>query len=163
MASTAFRCIVHLDLDCFYAQTERLRLRLPPETPLVVVQWGSVLAVSYPARAFGIKRGDKIPDVLFKSPHPGAVVIVAVETIGESNPDCKAILDDVANPVPAHRQRYSPYHGKEEPGIDVKCREKVSLSRYRDASSRIFAVIGSMVPNFERASIDEVRNYVGCA
>jgi hypothetical protein len=53
------RVIALLDLDCFYAQVEAVRLGIPWETtPMVVLQWGMALAVSYPARALGIKRGD---------------------------------------------------------------------------------------------------------
>ena len=39
------RCILHLDLDCFYAQVESKRLGLPEEAPLAVQQWGGLLAV----------------------------------------------------------------------------------------------------------------------
>ncbi|GMH48107.1 hypothetical protein TrRE_jg11836 [Triparma retinervis] len=53
------RVIALLDLDCFYAQVEAVRLGIAWETtPMVVLQWGMVLAVSYPARELGIKRGD---------------------------------------------------------------------------------------------------------
>ena len=56
---TSERVIALLDLDCFYAQVEAVRLGIPWETtPMVVLQWGMALAVSYPARALGIKRGD---------------------------------------------------------------------------------------------------------
>lgn len=38
------RVIAHLDLDCFYAQVERNRLRIDPSRPLAVQQWGSLIA-----------------------------------------------------------------------------------------------------------------------
>ena len=50
------RVILHLDLDCFYAQVEHVRLNIPQDEPLAVQQWGSLLAVNYPARVFGVKR-----------------------------------------------------------------------------------------------------------
>jgi DNA polymerase eta len=54
------RVILLLDLDCFYAQCECIRLGLDATvTPLALMQWNSALAVTYPARArFDIKRGD---------------------------------------------------------------------------------------------------------
>ena len=56
------RVIVLVDMDCFYVQVEQ---RLQPEyrgKPCVVVQYkswkgGSIVAVSYEAREFGVKRG----------------------------------------------------------------------------------------------------------
>ena len=56
------RTILHLDLDCFYAQVEAHRLGIPPEQPLAVVQWSGLLAVNYPARRFGIKRGMRVTE-----------------------------------------------------------------------------------------------------
>ena len=38
------RCIVHLDLDCFYAQVEAVRIGADPAAPLAVQQWGSLIA-----------------------------------------------------------------------------------------------------------------------
>jgi len=35
---------------------ERVRRGLPADTPLITIQWDTVLAVNYPARAFGITR-----------------------------------------------------------------------------------------------------------
>lgn len=138
------RVILHLDCDCFYAQVELQRLDLPPDTPLAVVQWGSALAVSYPARRFGVKRGDNVNDITRKA--GDAVTVVTVETIGGAENEAEA-----SNEVPP-------------PGVDVASRttkdtEKVSLARYRNASSSVFDAIASMLPassTFERASIDEV-------
>ncbi|VDK56721.1 unnamed protein product [Anisakis simplex] len=62
MANSDGRVIGLIDMDCFYCQVEQ---RLQPHLwgkPVVVVQYsnfrgGGVLAVSYEARPFGIKRG----------------------------------------------------------------------------------------------------------
>lgn len=51
------RVIIHLDLDCFYAQVEQRRLNLSADEPIAVQQWGSLLAVNYVARKFGVLRG----------------------------------------------------------------------------------------------------------
>jgi hypothetical protein len=63
------RIILLLDLDCFYAACERVRLGLPFETcSLALLQWNSVLAVTYPARRqYNIKRGDTWEQVHQKS------------------------------------------------------------------------------------------------
>ncbi|KAG1709713.1 hypothetical protein DVH05_020367 [Phytophthora capsici] len=55
--ATTTRVIIHLDLDCFYAQVEQRRLGIPDGQPLAVQQWGSLLAVNYDARKFGVERG----------------------------------------------------------------------------------------------------------
>ena len=54
------RVILHIDLDCFYAQVESIRLGIPQDEPLAVQQWGSLLAVNYAARKFNIKRSNII-------------------------------------------------------------------------------------------------------
>lgn len=61
------RCILLFDMDCFYAQCERVRLGLDLDVKLCLFQWNSVLAVTYPARELGIKRGDSWDDVRNKS------------------------------------------------------------------------------------------------
>lgn len=38
------RVILHIDLDCFYAQVESLRLGVGPGVPLAVQQWNSLIA-----------------------------------------------------------------------------------------------------------------------
>lgn len=46
------RVILHLDLDCFYAQVEMRRLGVARDQPLAVQQWDGVIAVNYAARKF---------------------------------------------------------------------------------------------------------------
>jgi nucleotidyltransferase/DNA polymerase involved in DNA repair len=62
------RIVLLLDMDCFYAQCERVRLGLDVDVSLALLQWNSVLAVTYPARKFGIQRGDSWDAVALKSP-----------------------------------------------------------------------------------------------
>jgi hypothetical protein len=42
-SSVHSRAIIHLDLDCFYAQVEQVRLSISNE-PLCVQQWNGILA-----------------------------------------------------------------------------------------------------------------------
>lgn len=148
-----FSVIIHCDLDCFYAQVERERLQLPADACVVVVQWKMALAVSYPARKFGIKRGSDIEEI--KEAAGDKVTIVKVETIGaghSSGPEAESEASDAnAN---ANDENSS---AKEEK--DVQGREKVSLARYRKASAEVFAAIFEALKSYnaklERASIDE--------
>ena len=41
------RVILHLDLDCFYAQVEHNRLKMPLTVPLAVQQWNGLIAGIY--------------------------------------------------------------------------------------------------------------------
>ncbi|KAL3941889.1 MAG: hypothetical protein SGBAC_003814, partial [Bacillariaceae sp.] len=61
------RIVLLFDLDCFYAQCERVRLGLELDCSLALLQWNSTLAVTYPARTFGIARGDSWDAVAQKS------------------------------------------------------------------------------------------------
>lgn len=126
--------ILHLDLDCFYAQVERERLNLPKDAAIAVVQWSSTLAVSYPARKYGIKRGSTSDEI--RRLAGDSVRIVPVETIGFSD-------------TPPSTPR---------PPADVMSREKVSLARYRTASAAVFSAMRDVLPasaTLERASVDE--------
>lgn len=38
------RVILHLDLDCFYAQVEHNRLKISLTVPLAVLQWSGLIA-----------------------------------------------------------------------------------------------------------------------
>jgi DNA polymerase eta len=128
------RAILHLDLDAFYAQVEIVRLQKPTDTALVVVQWGSVLAVSYGARRFGICRGDTVADVIRKKGLE-VVEIVGVETIGSGG---------------IQMEEFTASNNRA-----IKDSQKVSLARYREASAKVFKAIESVVDRIERASIDE--------
>jgi DNA polymerase eta len=81
------RVILLLDLDCFYAQCECVRLGMDAHTtPLALLQWNSVLAVTYPARErFGIKRGDSWDEVREKSNGQCYCVSVPILTTGNAN------------------------------------------------------------------------------
>jgi len=78
------RVIALCDSDAFYAACEMVRLGVDSETPLVVLQWDSLIAVNYPARKYGISRMDK-KDALERCPHL-VVVHVATYREGEKEP-----------------------------------------------------------------------------
>eukprot|EP00729_Bicosta_minor_P009987 gene9987-18927_t len=126
------RCIVHLDLDAFYAQVERRRLCLP---------WGSLIAVSYAARPFGVKRGMKSTEAKKLCP---AIQCVPVELLDLSSKSNSKADGDHHHHLPQQQST-------------AKRDNKVSLKRYRDASFEVMAVLMQHVASesFERASIDE--------
>jgi len=76
------RVILLLDLDCFYAQAVCVRLGWDAATTaLALLQWNSVLAVTYPARQlYAIKRGDSWEAVRRKSQNRCHAVHVPVLT-----------------------------------------------------------------------------------
>lgn len=80
------RVVALCDGDAFYAGCERVRLDLDWDVPLVVNQWGMVIAVNYPARSYGISRIDKIPDCLKRCPH---LKVVHVATYAEGEDEAK--------------------------------------------------------------------------
>ncbi|KIJ14289.1 hypothetical protein PAXINDRAFT_79476 [Paxillus involutus ATCC 200175] len=129
-AKDPLRVIALCDSDAFYAACERVRLGLDPSVPLVVQQWESLIAVSYPAREFGISRMDKTKDAKKKCPN---LVAIHVATYKE---------------------------GEKEPGYwdDVNTRtHKVSLDLYRRESNKIINLFKEALPSgeIEKASIDE--------
>jgi DNA polymerase eta len=145
-AMTAFnplRTIGHCDIDGAFAQFEQVRLGLPDDVPLVAIQWNSIIAVNYPARAYGIKR-----DMSAASPNaPGGVV----NHIEEAKKRCPGL---VVQHVATYR------NGENEAGYwpDVDRRtHKVSLDPYRRESLKILAIFREMAPKaeLEKASIDE--------
>ncbi|EEC49731.1 predicted protein [Phaeodactylum tricornutum CCAP 1055/1] len=87
------RVVLLLDLDCFYAQCECVRLGWDAmEIPLALLQWDSVLAVTYPARKYGIKRGDSWDTVHQKSQGACYAVHVPILTTNGSRTDRVATL-----------------------------------------------------------------------
>ncbi|KDO33690.1 hypothetical protein SPRG_19302 [Saprolegnia parasitica CBS 223.65] len=127
------RVILHLDLDCFYAQVEAVRLGIPDGEPVAVQQWGSLLAVNYAARPYGVSRSDYIADARKKCPH---IHLPHVETIGEGSV-----------PPPGADLTKNPHFDRS--------RQKAVLRRYRLASREIFRILAKHAPVYERASIDE--------
>ncbi|KAK7200196.1 DNA polymerase eta [Novymonas esmeraldas] len=124
------RCIALIDMDCFYAQVEAVRLGVDCRvTPLVLAQWGSLIAVNYPARARGVRR---------------------FHNVTEARALCPELLVALS---PSYRvgEAVSEYHP--HPTQDSY---KISLEPYRRASRQIFAILAS-TPGVlvEKGSVDE--------
>jgi len=110
--------ILHIDLDCFYAQVEAVRMGVSLDEPFGVLQWNSLLAVSYSARKFGVSRMDNAADAKQKCPQ---IQICHTMTY--------AFGDDKPQYYPVEQI--------------AKNTHKVSLETYRNASKQIFNVLRS--------------------
>ncbi|KAL2623530.1 hypothetical protein R1flu_003735 [Riccia fluitans] len=117
--------ILHVDLDCFYAAVEHVRLGIPRDVPLAVQQWEGLIAINYAARAAGITRHERVHQAIKKCPE---LQCVHVETIGDESGKSDA-----------------PNRGQ----------AKVSLERYRQASASVFKIFHRFSDVCEKASIDE--------
>ncbi|KAK1830274.1 hypothetical protein QBC39DRAFT_116476 [Podospora conica] len=129
------RVIGHIDLDCFYAQVEMVRLGIPEDKPLAVQQWQGLIAVNYPARAFGIGRHC---------------------TVTEARQLCP---DLIAQHVATWREGDENFAYRPDAAEHIAT-DKVSLDPYRLECRKILAVIKDHLPpqlqKVEKASIDEV-------
>lgn len=132
------RVIAHIDLDAFYAQCETVRLGIDPAKPLAVQQWQGLIAINYPARAFGLSRHVTITEAKEKCPE---IICQHVATWKEG--DTKWSYSD------------DPTQTSKEIAI-----RKVSLDPYRIQSRKILALIKESLPKeqqrVEKASVDEV-------
>lgn len=130
------RCIALLDYDAFYAQCEQIRLNIPDDQPLAVQQWQGLIAINYPARAYGLTRHVTITEAKLKCPH---ITIQHVATWREGD-DKWAYRPDAFEHIHT---------------------DKVSLDPYRLESRRSLDLIKEILPaapvqRVEKASIDEV-------
>ena len=147
------RVVLLLDLDCFYAQCERIRLGLPGHCCLALLQWNSCLAVSYPARAFGIKRGDGFEEVHQKSQGKCMAVHVPIleapdATNNNNNHDNKHDNNETSYFDGNYESVYRlpPEEQQRQRARDIGRRRystegKACLERYRTASRKIFEVV----------------------
>ena len=133
--ASPLRVIAHVDLDAFYAQCETVRLGLDPSLPLAVQQWQGLIAINYPARAYGLTRHVTITEAKEKCPH---LICQHVATWKEGDATW-SYSDDAAREIATR---------------------KVSLDPYRLQSRKILQVIKDGLPpetqKVEKASVDEV-------
>ncbi|KAK5973265.1 DNA polymerase eta [Trichostrongylus colubriformis] len=101
------RVIGLIDMDCFYAQVEQRERPELWDTPVVVVQHaregapGGIIALSYEARKFGLKRGMMIPEAKTKCPEVNICFVPQGEHIDKADiqkyRDASAEVFDVLN------------------------------------------------------------------
>ncbi|KAF3316385.1 DNA-directed DNA polymerase eta rad30 [Orbilia oligospora] len=130
--NSPLRVIAHIDLDAFYAQCEMVRLGVSEDQPLAVQQWDALIAVNYPARAFGITRMRNVADAKRKCPTLMAVHVATWRVQNDT-----AVMG---------------YHDMTNASIST---DKVSLDHYRRESKKILAIFREGCPKVEKASVDE--------
>jgi DNA polymerase eta len=135
--TSPLRCIALIDYDAFYAQCEQVRLSIPPTQPLAVQQWQGLIAINYPARAFGLTRHITATEAKTKCPD---LVVQHVATWREGDDKWAYRGADAAKYIQT---------------------DKVSLDPYRLESRKSLALIKEILPappvqRVEKASIDEV-------
>ncbi|KAF1849138.1 DNA/RNA polymerase [Cucurbitaria berberidis CBS 394.84] len=132
---TPLRVIAHVDLDAFYAQCETVRRGIDPSKPLAVQQWQGLIAINYPARAFGLSRHVTATEALKQCPD---LILQHVATWKEGDETWA-------------------YH---ENSFKDMATHKVSLDPYRMESRKILKCIKEALPEkeqrVEKAGIDEV-------
>ncbi|KAI9159187.1 N-acetyltransferase eso1 [Paramyrothecium foliicola] len=134
--TSPLRVIALIDFDAFYAQCETVRLGLPPTLPLAVQQWNAIIALNYPARERGLKRGLSVEEVKKICPE---IILQHVATWREGETSW------------AYRPDFAEHMST----------DKSALDPYRLRSRKCFEFIRGLLPNepaqrVEKASIDEV-------
>ncbi|CAD8150041.1 unnamed protein product [Paramecium octaurelia] len=125
---------IHIDMDAYYAQAEQKLLKIPDDQPVCARQWNSLIAINYPARAAGIKRGMLADEALKLCPE---VFLPHVETFKIS--EGKMIFSTMQDKFTQHN----------------KIEEKISLRYYREESKLIFAIIKQFCGCVEKGGTDE--------
>eukprot|EP00980_Cylindrotheca_fusiformis_P008034 scaffold1709_cov95-Cylindrotheca_fusiformis.AAC.6 len=62
------RCIVHLDIDCFYCQCEELDRNIKSPRPLAIGQKHIIVTCNYEARRYGVKKLQSRDDAMAACP-----------------------------------------------------------------------------------------------
>ncbi|KAJ1670442.1 N-acetyltransferase eso1 [Spiromyces aspiralis] len=124
------RVIAHIDMDCFFCQVEQLRLGVPADQPLAVLQWNGLIAVNYAARAKGVSRHDTAAEARAKCPEIRLVHVATYTPGGQAG-----------------------YHENPAPNA-----QKAELNGYRQASKQIMSVIEQFCDHTEKASIGKGRD-----
>lgn len=151
------RVIIHLDLDCFYAQVEQKRLNIPRHIPVAVQQWQGLIAVNYAARDAGITRHMRVQDAKSKCPD---LVLVHVETVGGSGAAADdndehahdEDKDDVDDKDDGDEKTKTEKKAKKEQETDAslanaRLTQKASLERYRRANADILQIAHRIIPS----------------
>ncbi|KAL8440911.1 hypothetical protein Emag_007621 [Eimeria magna] len=101
-------------------------------------QWESLIAVNYPARAFAIRRGEKVKRALALCPDLKLVHVETLDSTQGHAPTKEGLHRDAVLQQPNWKTH------------------KVTLQRYRDASAEVLSLLLDHCQQAEKASIDEV-------
>ncbi|OOF94738.1 hypothetical protein ASPCADRAFT_208414 [Aspergillus carbonarius ITEM 5010] len=152
--ATPLRVIAHIDLDAFYAQCEMVRLETLRTVPLAVQQWDSLIAINYPARAFGITRMISAREAKKLCPE---IILQHVATFREGEGGTWAYRDDAFKRMNTDKVCLDPYRAESRKILKVMQEE---LSRWHKELAGDGQGAGSQSPiqqaGLEKASVDEV-------
>jgi DNA polymerase eta len=81
-AANDTRYVILIDMDAYYAQVEMKMHQIPKDKPAAVIQWTTIIALSYPAKKAGVKRGMTAHEVLEVCPD---CILVHVSTFAVSD------------------------------------------------------------------------------
>ncbi|XP_055697145.1 DNA polymerase iota isoform X2 [Phlebotomus papatasi] len=122
VTETHARVIIHIDIDCFYAQVEELRQPELKGKPLGIQQKNIVVTCNYPAREFGVDKLMLVTDALKRCPD---LVLVRGEDLTPYRQMSTRIFEVL--------QRFTP------------CVEKLGMDEnYMDVTRQIEYRLGSM-------------------
>mmetsp|Transcript_560 Transcript_560/g.1669 ORF Transcript_560/g.1669 Transcript_560/m.1669 type:complete len:852 (-) Transcript_560:470-3025(-) len=83
------RVLIHLDVDCFYCQTEEIRDPSLRERPVAITQKYLCVTCNYPARQSGVKKLQSCKDALLACPE---LVLISGEDLTPYRRASRAIL-----------------------------------------------------------------------
>ena len=126
------RTIIHIDIDCFYAQVEMVRNPQLREVPLGIQQKNIVVTCNYVARKHGVKKLIFVSDAKEKCPDLVLVNGEDLTTYREFSAKVHALLTREFTPL-AERL------GMDENFLDVS---QLVKSRLQDASSERLKLCG---------------------
>ncbi|KAJ5495368.1 hypothetical protein N7539_000484 [Penicillium diatomitis] len=150
--ATPLRAIAHIDLDAFYAQCEMVRLGTPRDTPLAVQQWGSLIAVNYAARPFGVTRMITAPEARKACPN---IVLQHVATFREGEGGKWAYRDDSSMNISTDKVSLDPYRA-ESRKILKTMKEALEQWCTTESDGDTYRYTQGLSAALEKASIDEV-------
>ncbi|KAF7719623.1 Uncharacterized protein PECH_003486 [Penicillium ucsense] len=150
--ATPLRAIAHIDLDAFYAQCEMVRLGTPRDRPLAVQQWGSLIAVNYAARPFGVTRMITAPEARKACPN---IVLQHVATFREGEGGKWAYRDDSSMNISTDKVSLDPYRA-ESRKILKTMKEALEQWCTTESDGDTYHYTQGLSAALEKASIDEV-------
>ncbi|GAX25856.1 DNA polymerase eta [Fistulifera solaris] len=157
------RVILLLDLDCFYAQCECVRLGFDvTTTPLALLQFNSALAVTYPARnLFSIARNDGWESIRDKSGGECYAVHVPLLPVDTTTATTTTSLTETLQEEYDSLYKLSKEQQEEARKRDLGVRRfaaegKASIECYRIASAKIFETVHEFLET-EKAQMDDTN------
>lgn len=129
-----------------------VRLGTSRDVPLAVQQWDSLIAVNYPARAFGVSRMISAKEARRLCPE---VVLQHVATFREGHGGEVAYREDAFRNIGSDKVSLDPYRAESRKILEVM---KEALGGWFDglAKEEVLAKVQLLPAGLEKASVDEV-------